>query len=130
MIFEDGICILKLTGVARQNILGEYVCEAVNAIGSASTICRLSGRFVRGWTCTRAALPLGRSIDSASSLSIIDVAPRFTRQLEATLTVHEHERVQLHANVLGCPQPSILWTRDGQPLSATDRKYAAYSVGR
>uniref|UniRef100_A0A914WJD7 Immunoglobulin I-set domain-containing protein n=1 Tax=Plectus sambesii TaxID=2011161 RepID=A0A914WJD7_9BILA len=41
MVFEDGICILRLNN-AEQTDEAEYTCQAINAVGQASTTCRLT----------------------------------------------------------------------------------------
>lgn len=40
MVFEDGICILRLTNV-EQTDEADYTCQAINAVGQAATTCRL-----------------------------------------------------------------------------------------
>lgn len=46
MVFDDGIALLVLTSATEADF-GEYTCEAVNAVGSASSTCLVDyvGKF-------------------------------------------------------------------------------------
>ncbi|XP_065208503.1 neuroglian-like [Planococcus citri] len=68
---------------------GNYTCEASNGHGD----------------------PISHTID----LKVL-VEPRFVKKPES-VTIDEQETVEFHCQATGIPQPEIIWTHNGKPLS-------------